>query len=110
MLQCINRTQEQAASDQKRQGHGNLCCHQQTERDVTKKLLELPIPTFNHESEAHRKLAALGKECRKKSEAAVHSGEFATDSSVARQRAFIRTHLESELEQIDKLVVKLISK
>jgi len=77
---------------------------------VTKKLLELPIPTFNHESEAHRKLATLGNQSRKKSEAVVHSGEFPIDSSVARQRAFIRTHLGAEMEEIDELVAKLLSK
>jgi hypothetical protein len=80
------------------------------ERDVTKKILELPIPTFNHENDAHSSLAALGEQCRKKSEAAVHSSEFMVDSSVARQRGFIRSHLESEMEEIDKLVVKLLSK
>ena len=78
------------------------------ERDVTKKLLELPIPTFDHESEAHRKLATLGKQCRTKSEAAVHSCEFATETSVARQRASIRAHLETEMEEINKLVITLL--
>ncbi|HKI24731.1 MAG TPA: N-6 DNA methylase [Candidatus Sulfotelmatobacter sp.] len=80
------------------------------ERDVTKKILELPIPTFNHEDGNHNKLAALGNQSRKKADAVVHVGEFPADTSVARQRAFVRTHLESELKEIDKLVVKLLSK
>jgi hypothetical protein len=78
------------------------------ERDVTKKLLELPIPTYNHESEAHRKLATLGKQCRKKAEASVDSSEFVADTSVARQRGAIRTHLETEMEEINKLVITLL--
>jgi type I restriction-modification system DNA methylase subunit len=80
------------------------------ERDVTKKLLELPIPTFNHEDKVHCSLSKLGTESRKKTEAVVHSGEFSIDSSLAKQRGFIRTYLEPELQQIDKLVTKLLNK
>lgn len=78
------------------------------ERDVTKKLLELPIPTFNHEDKLHVSLSELGKESRLMADAAVHSEEFPAGSSLGKQRAFIRTHLESQLKKIDVLVAKLL--
>ena len=80
------------------------------ERDVTKKLLELPIPTYNHEDKPNVALAEWGKTCAKMAADATRSGEFPIDSALARQRAFVRTHLEAELKEIDKLVVKLLSK
>jgi len=40
----------------------------------------------------------------------IHSTEFMVDGSVARQRGFIRIHLESELKAIDALVLKLLNK
>jgi type I restriction-modification system DNA methylase subunit len=80
------------------------------ERDVTKKLLELPIPTYNHEEKPHVALAEWGKTCATMAADATRSGEFPVDSALARQRAFVRTHLEAELKEIDKVVVKLLSK
>jgi type I restriction-modification system DNA methylase subunit len=74
------------------------------ERDVTKKLLELPIPLFDQEKKLHSALADLGKQARTKASAVIHSAEFPRNSTVGRQRAFIRTHLESELKEIDDLV------
>ncbi len=80
------------------------------ERDVTKKLLELRIPIYNHEEKSHVALAELGKSCAKAAMEATRSGEFPIDSTVARQRAFVRTHLKKELREIDTLVAKLLSK
>ena len=58
----------------------------------------------------HVKISELGAEARVAAVEAVKSGEFPMDSSIAKQRSFIRTHLEDELEEIDKLVAKLLSK
>ncbi len=80
------------------------------ERHIQKKLLELPIPTFDHEDPKHVKISELGATARQTVALATKSGEFPIDSSVARQRAFIRIHLKSEMEEIDKLVIKLLSK
>ena len=80
------------------------------ERHIQKKLLELPIPTFHHEDPKHVKISELGAKARETVALATKSGEFPIDSTVARQRAFIRTHLEAEMEEIDTLVIKLLSK
>ncbi len=80
------------------------------ERHIQKKLLELPLPTFNHENETHVTIAVRGAEARKSVEVVTRSEEFKTATTVARQRAMIRTHLKKELGQIDQLVTKLLSK
>ncbi len=80
------------------------------ERDIHKKLLELPIPTYNHEDKKHVKISELGAKAREAAAEAVKSGEFPIDASIAKQRGFIRTHLEIEMEEIDELVAKLLSK
>ena len=79
------------------------------ERHIQKKLLELPIPIFNHENSAHIALAERGEAARREAEKAVKSREFPEDTSIARQRSFIRTHLKAQLAEIDKLVTKLLS-
>jgi len=78
------------------------------ERDVTKKLLELPIPTFDHDNPKHRKLSELGAKARVEAVNAIKPGKFPVDSSVARQRGFMREHLKAELQEIDKLVAALL--
>ncbi len=80
------------------------------ERDIEKKLLELPIPIFNAEDAIHKKLSELGAAAKQSARGALNSGTFPADGSLARQRGFIRTHLEAELEEIDKLVISLLSK
>jgi|HubBroStandDraft_5_1064220.scaffolds.fasta_scaffold03652_5 hypothetical protein len=78
------------------------------ERDVTKKLLELPIPTFDHNNATHVTIAELGLQAREQAVVALRSGNLPAATSLARQRAFIRTHLESTLNEIDKRVTKLL--
>jgi type I restriction-modification system DNA methylase subunit len=80
------------------------------ERDIHKKLLELPIPLFNPEDTAHRQLSGLGLAARTSAAEALKSGTFPVQTTLARQRGFIRTHLETQMEQIDTLVIKLLSK
>ncbi len=80
------------------------------ERDIHKKLLELPIPTYNHEDKKHVKISELGAKAREVAVEMVKSGDFPIDSSIARQRGFVRTHLKKELMEIDTLVAKLLSK
>jgi hypothetical protein len=78
------------------------------ERDIHKKLLELPIPLFDHNNPKHLRLSELGANAREVAVKAIKSGEFPVEASIARQRAFIRTLLESELEEIDRLVNALL--
>jgi type I restriction-modification system DNA methylase subunit len=80
------------------------------ERDIEKKLLELPIPVFNPDDVTHRKISVLGLAARASAKQALKSGKFPDNANLARQRAFIRTHLEAEMKEIDKLVAKLLSK
>jgi hypothetical protein len=79
------------------------------ERDIEKKLLELPIPTFDHRNPKHNALADLGHSAWKKGKELVKSAEFPAGASTARQRGFVRVNLESELSQIDKLVINLFA-
>jgi hypothetical protein len=78
------------------------------ERDIHKKLLELPIPTFDHENEKHQALAKLGKQAREEAVKIVHSGEFPATTTIARQRAFIRVALKDQMKTIDNLVAALL--
>jgi type I restriction-modification system DNA methylase subunit len=78
------------------------------QRHVHKKLLELPIPTYDHDNAKHRKLSELGQKARAEAQKALKSNEFPAASSLARQRGFIRTHLKAELKEIDKLVAALL--
>jgi type I restriction-modification system DNA methylase subunit len=79
------------------------------ERDIHKKLLDLPFPSFNEENPKHNALADIGICAWKKAREVVSSAEFPTGTSTARQRGLIRTNLESELGQIDKLVKQLFA-
>jgi hypothetical protein len=78
------------------------------ERDIHKKLLELPIPLFEHDNFKHCRLSELGANARKVAVKAIASGEFPVNSAIARQRAYIRTLLQSEMEEIDNLVDVLL--
>ena len=78
------------------------------ERDIHKKLLELSIPTFDHESSKHLKISELGAKAREEAVKEIKSGEFPVDASIARQRGYMRDHLKSELEELDKLVARLL--
>lgn len=80
------------------------------ERDIEKKLLELPIPLFDPEDALHRKLSEMGVIARTAAGEAIKSEDFLASGLLARQRGFVRTHLEKELKEIDKLVAKLLSR
>jgi hypothetical protein len=78
------------------------------ERDIHKKLLELPIPIFDPNNRNHSKISKLGADARREADETIKSGAFPVNSSIARQRGFMREHLKSELEDIDKLVADLL--
>lgn len=80
------------------------------ERDIHKKLLELPIPTFNHENKAHTNIAKLGAQAREEAAKLISSAALPADSSIALQRGFVRLNLKSIMEKIDDLVANLLKR
>ena len=79
------------------------------ERDIHKKLLDLPIPTFDSGVALHRKLSELGHDAHRQAQAVISDQNFPAGSSLARQRACIRTALGKTLAEIDALVRKLLT-
>ncbi|MBS1767903.1 MAG: SAM-dependent DNA methyltransferase, partial [Acidobacteria bacterium] len=80
------------------------------ERDVHKKVLDLPIPIFDPENLLHQKLLLIGSEAHQKAAIALNDPSFPSGGALARQRKFIRTQIQPLLEQIDILVHALLGK
>lgn len=76
---------------------------QQGERDIEKKILELPIPAFDPTSQIHLRIAELG--ARAADEAL--QLEVPETRSLGRVRGFVRAKLCDALDEIDSLVKKL---
>lgn len=79
------------------------------ERHVEKKLLDVPIPTFDSATALHRKLSELGEKAHRQAQAVISGQDFPAGGSLARQRACIRTALGQTLTKIDGLVRNLLS-
>lgn len=79
------------------------------ERDVTKKLLDAPIPEYQAQNPLHSRLSKVSLEAHRQASALIHDPNFPAGSSLARQRAFIRTALTDTLAEIDGLVRELLS-
>ncbi len=79
------------------------------ERDIEKKLLDVPIPTFNSKIALHSELSELGRQAHIQAQTTIHDLYFPAGASLARQRAYIRTALADSLAKIDVLVKKLLS-
>ena len=75
-------------------------------RDIHKKVLDLPIPRYNPGQEKRRALGNLGAEARRRASTLITSNVF--PRSIAAQRAWIRVQLRDLLEQIDKVVTRLL--
>jgi hypothetical protein len=78
------------------------------ERDIEKKLLDVPILTFDSGIALHRKLSELGRAAHRQAQAAVSDLYFPAGASLARQRSYIRTALGETLAEIDVLVRELL--
>jgi hypothetical protein len=78
------------------------------ERDIEKKLLDLPIPTYDPDAPHHSDLARLGSEARQAANTAVKSPGFPSATTLARQRALVRKGLKDTLAEIDLLVRKIL--
>jgi hypothetical protein len=84
------------------QSHGLL-----GERDIEKKVLELPIPIFDSRLLQHRLISDLGK--RAAEEAADYVASTTLPASLAKQRALVRSAISDTLSEINDLVRKLLS-
>ena len=78
----------------------------QGERDIHKKVLDLPIPRYNPVQEKHQALAQLGGEARKRATNLIASNDL--PRSLASQRAWMREQLKGLLKDIDRLVKALL--
>ena len=78
------------------------------ERDIHKKLLDIPMPRYDPANEVHRRLSELGSQAHKEAQTAIKDLSFPPSTSLARQRAYIRTALEDTLSEIDELVRALL--
>ena len=75
------------------------------ERDIEKKVLELPIPLFDSESDLHMSLAALGKEAESRVAKVIQGTTL--PGRLGSRRALIRDAIEELLSQIDQAVARL---
>lgn len=75
----------------------------QGERDIHKKVLELPIPSFSKKDPVHVKLAALGADAAKLASQFVRDG-----ASLARNRGAMRENLAAIREAIDVIASVLL--
>lgn len=76
------------------------------ERDIHKKILELPIPQFDKGDKHHQRLAGIGKESADKVESFATSGGLA--GTLAKRRGVIRELLSKELGEIDDIVQRIL--
>ena len=78
------------------------------ERDIHKKVLDLPIPIYDSAINNHTILAELGKRAGIEAASFVNSPHFRATSSLARQRAFVRDKLQPTFAEINRVVRKIL--
>jgi hypothetical protein len=77
------------------------------ERDIYKKVLELPLPKFNPKNKKHLALVALARDAQAKSQKVIPElGEKYT--SIGKIRSIVKAELAEEILQIDKIVRELM--
>jgi hypothetical protein len=77
------------------------------ERDIEKKVLELPIPSFDEKKPNHRKLADLSAEAHRR--ASAYIGATSLPHSLARKRGMVREAVSETVNQIDALVAGVLA-
>lgn len=86
---------------------------QQGERDIHKRILDVPLPLFDADNPDHRELAELGALATQKSAAFVGALKLGKDGGtlpphqLGRLRGEIRDFLRAELEAIDKALRRI---
>lgn len=78
------------------------------ERDVHKKVLELPFPQFDAANPRHSQISSLGASARAQLHRWRQSGSEPLPTTLARQRATVRAIVRDTLDQIDELVKTLL--
>lgn len=76
------------------------------ERDIEKKVLELPIPRYDPSQEKHKAIARLSAQARHRAAKLILSSDF--PRSLGQQRARVRGHMNDLLGDIDTIVKTLI--
>lgn len=76
------------------------------ERDIEKKVLDVPFPSFTAADKRHEDLVRLSKSAHADAETIIRRSGF--PSSLARRRAAVREGLKDVLDQIDAIVRTLI--
>jgi hypothetical protein len=76
------------------------------ERDIEKKVLDLPIPRFDGQDPQHRELAHLGSQARSQVTTFLRNQEL--PPSIARRRAVVRAAVGETLARIDVAAKELI--
>jgi hypothetical protein len=80
-------------------------------RDVHKKILDVYFPKYDSSSKTHQQLAVLSKQCHAKTQVYIANNPPQQELSamhLGRLRTAIKKHLSKEMEEIDKLVKKII--
>lgn len=75
------------------------------ERDIHKKVLDLPIPAFDRKNELHQEISRLGAQAAREAEPFARSNKL--PSTLGRRRAAVRDAIAPILESIDEAVQKL---
>lgn len=81
------------------------------ERDIHKKILDLPFPRYDSKNEVHLELAELSAACAKEAQAFIDKNYATADldaRTLGRVRQEIRKNLSDKLSQIDALVNLLL--
>lgn len=77
------------------------------ERDIHKKVLELPIPKFNPKNELHRGLVELARICQTKVKRRLPELSRSY-TGIGKIRQLVKEELEAEIGQIDRLVRRIL--
>lgn len=76
------------------------------ERDIHKKVLDVPIPRYDSANHRHVVLSNLGAEARKRANKLVTSSDF--PRALAARRSWIRAQLHDVLDEIDEVAKALL--
>jgi hypothetical protein len=77
------------------------------ERDIEKKVFELPIPFFDEDKFDHRRLAELSKEAHRR--ATAYIAATLLPDSLGTRRAMVRKAVSETIEQIDSIVTRVLA-
>ena len=80
----------------------------QGERDIHKKVWDLPIPLYDANNPKHLKLVELARECTQLVATCIADEPKLRERSIGRARTDVRVRLSKQLSQIDAIVINLM--